>query len=130
VRDARPQGREERRARRNRDLARRSRNLTEAVLRLAAAIVVDACAFLLWNLASRSPARLARDLTGGISRPASALSGVARGAGGLFLLAAGATLLLPLALASRTYLILETWTLLTGLLVEQMIGPDLQAPRH
>lgn len=84
---------------------------------------------MLWNLASRSPARLARDLTGGISRPARAISAVARGAGGLFLLAAGALLLLPLALASRTYLILETWTMLTGLLVEQLIGPDLRRRR-
>jgi hypothetical protein len=85
---------------------------------------------MLWNLASRSPARLARDLSGGLFRPVTALSGIARGAGGLFLLAAGALLLFPLALGSRTYLILETWTLLTGLLVEQLIGPDLRAPRH
>jgi hypothetical protein len=85
---------------------------------------------MLWNLASRSPARLARDLITGIARPAVAISAIARGAGGLFLLAAGAILLLPLALASRTYVILETWTLLTGLLVEQLIGPDLRAPRR
>ena len=81
---------------------------------------------MLWNLASRSPARLLRDIGSGIVKPASAASGIARGLGGVFLLAAGAVLLLPLAIGSRTYLILETWTVLTGLLVEQLIGPDFR----
>jgi hypothetical protein len=81
---------------------------------------------MLWNLASRSPAQLARDISAGITKPGTAASGVARGAGGLLLLAAAAVLLLPLAIGSRTYLILETWAVLTGLLVEQIIGPDLR----
>jgi hypothetical protein len=47
---------------------------------------------------------------------------VARFAAGLFLLLAGGVLLLPLALQTRTFTVLETWTVLTGLLVEQLIG--------
>jgi VIT1/CCC1 family predicted Fe2+/Mn2+ transporter len=122
MRDARPQGRQERRAGRNRNLARRSGHLNADVLRVAAAIVVDACAFSLWNLAARSPARLARDVAAGVSRPAVALRGVARFVAGMFLLFAGAVLLLPLAFGTHTFTVLETWTVLTGLLVDQLLG--------
>ena len=57
-----------------------------------------------------------------------ALRAVGRFAGGLFLLAAGGVLLLPLALQVRTFTVLETWTVLTGLLVEQLIGTDFRNP--
>jgi hypothetical protein len=96
---------------------------------VALAILADACAFLVWNLASRSPAALARDLTSGLTRPAVAANGAARFAGGLFLLAAGAVLLFPLTLETRTFAVLETWTVLTGLLVEQLIGSDRRTRR-
>jgi len=33
-------------------------------------------------------------------------------------------LLLPLAIQTRTFTILETWTAVTGLLVEQLLGWD------
>ena len=62
------------------------------------------------------------------SLPAVALRAVGRFAGGLFLLAAGGVLLLPLALQVRTFTVLETWTVLTGLLVEQLIGTDFRNP--
>jgi hypothetical protein len=80
-----------------------------------------------WNLASRSPSRLARDVAAGLSRPAVAVRAVTRFAGGLLLLAAGAVLLLPLTQQIRTFTVLETWTVLTGLLVEALIGSDLRA---
>lgn len=94
------------------------------------AIVIDACAFALWNLASRSPAQLARDIAGGIRRPRSIAAGFGRVLGGLALLGAGAVLLLPLVLGSQTYAILETWAVLTGLLVEQVIGTSLRSPER
>jgi len=89
---------------------------------VAAAIVVDAAAFSLWNLASRSPFRLARDVAAGATQPLVALRSVARFAAGLILLVAGAVLLLPLTIQTRTFTILETWTAVTGLLVEQLVG--------
>lgn len=70
---------------------------------------------------------MARDLAAGISRPSTALRAVARTAGGLALLALGAALVLPLSIAVRTFTVLETWTVLTGLLVEQLIGNDLRS---
>ena len=89
---------------------------------MAAAIVVDAAAFSLWNLASRSPFRLARDVAAGATQPLVALRSVAHFAAGLILLVAGAVLLLPLTIQTRTFTILETWTAVTGLLVEQLVG--------
>jgi hypothetical protein len=38
------------------------------------------------------------------------------------LLVAGAVLLLPLTIQTRTFTILETWTAVTGLLVEQLLA--------
>jgi len=92
--------------------------------------VIDACAFMLWNLASRSPGQLARDLSGGLTRPGIAIRGLTRTLGGLVLLAAGALIIEPTAIGSRTYVVLETWTILTGLLVEQLVGPDLRSRRN
>jgi hypothetical protein len=84
---------------------------------------------MLWNLASRSPAQLVRDVAGGVSRPAVALRAVLRFLTGLLLLAAGAVLVLPLTLQVRTFTVLETLTVLTGLLVEQLVGADLRRRR-
>lgn len=81
---------------------------------------------MLWNLASRSPARLARDLLHGFTRPAIAVRAATRLLTGLLLLAAGAALVLPLTIHVRTFSVLETWTVLTGLFVEQLIGTDLR----
>jgi hypothetical protein len=81
---------------------------------------------MLWNLASRSPAQLARDIAGGISRPAVALRAVLRFVTGLLFLAAGAALVLPLTIQVRSFSVLETLTVLTGLLVEQLVGGDLR----
>jgi hypothetical protein len=84
--------------------------------------VADALAFLLWNLAARSPARLARDLAGGLRAPSVALRGFARFVAGLLLLASGAVLLIPISIETHTFVVLETWTLVTALLVEGLIG--------
>jgi len=84
---------------------------------------------VIWNLATRSPLRLARDLAGGIGHPARAAGGFARLVWGLLLLVAAAALLLPIAIVGRTFIVLETWTVLTGLLVELLVGADLRARR-
>jgi hypothetical protein len=96
-------------------------------LRVVAAILVDACAFFLWNLSSRSPAQLARDIAGGARQAGSAVRGFTRFTAGALLLLAGGVLLLPLALRPQTFTILETWAVITGLLVEHLIGADLRA---
>lgn len=68
-----------------------------------------------------------RDVAAGLSRPSTALRGLARITFGLTLLALGAALILPLSIQLRTFTVLETWTVLTGLLVEQLIGGALRS---
>lgn len=86
------------------------------------AIAADAVAFRLWNLAARSPARLVSDLATGFSATHTAVRGTARFAGGLVLLTVAAALVMPAAIEGRTFAVLETWTLLTGLFVDGLIG--------
>ncbi len=82
---------------------------------------------MIWNLATRSPVRLARDVAGGLRSPAVALRGALQFAVGLLLLVAGISLLVPVAVDGHTLLVLETWTVVTGLLVEQLLGADFYA---
>jgi hypothetical protein len=65
---------------------------------------------------------LAHDVAGAARRPLILLRGLLRFATGMVLLAAGAVLLLPLAIGTSTFTVLETWTVLTGLLVEALLG--------
>ena len=81
---------------------------------------------MLWNLATRSPRQLARDVGAGLSRPAVIVRSVVRFTAGVLLLAAGAALVLPLTIQVRTFAALETLTVLTGLLVEQLVGADFR----
>jgi hypothetical protein len=86
------------------------------------AIVLDAAAFVLWNLTVRSPARLLSDLATGLRSPAVLLRGLARFVTGLLLLAAAAVVLYRVALETHTFVVLETWTLVTALLVEALVA--------
>jgi hypothetical protein len=90
------------------------------------AIVLAAGAFLLWDLPARSPLQVVRDIAGGAARSTTLIRGFARFSFGLLLLAAGAALVAPVALGTRTFVVLETWSLLTGLLVNAFLGKILQ----
>ena len=81
---------------------------------------------MLWNLTSRSPLRLARDIASAARRPASLAQGLFHFVTGLLLLAGGAALLLPLVARGRDFLALETLALLASLAVDQLIGADLR----
>jgi hypothetical protein len=128
VRDVGAEGREERRARRDRDLARRGRPLIDDVLRVAAAICVDAFAFVLWNLTARSPLRLAHDVAAGVRRLPVFLRGAFHLAVGALLLLGGGILLLPLVARGRDFIVIETIALVAALAVDQLVGPELR--RH
>lgn len=65
---------------------------------------------------------MAADVGSALHRPALLLRGLLRLTTGVLLLLAGAVLLLPLTLDTRTFTVLETWTALTGLLVEALLG--------
>lgn len=98
-------------------------------MRLGAAILLDAFAFVVWDLATRSPQRLIADLAAGGRHWPTLVRGLTRFLTGALVLVAAASLILTLATNGRTFLVLETLTLLSGLLIEQLIGPELPRRR-
>ena len=102
------------------------------VLRFAAAILFDAAAFIVWDIGTRPPLQLGRDLGGALRSPWVAARGVLRFGVGLALLVLGARLALPALPTLRSFTLLETGMLIAALLVENLVGPDLRrrlAPR-
>ncbi len=104
--------------------------LVLAALRIGLAIVLDTAALLVWDVGTRSPLRLARDIRDGLRRPATIARGLARVAIGAFALLAAATVSAPVATRRIDFTIIECWALVTALVVEQLIGPDLRARRR
>lgn len=99
-------------------------------MRIGLAIILDTAALLVWDIGTRSPFRLVHDIRDGLRRPPAIARGLARLAiGGLALLAA-ATVSAPVATRAVDFTIIECWALVTALVIEQLIGPDLRARRR
>ncbi len=84
---------------------------------------------MVWNLSTRSPLEVLRDIAAGVRSPGTLLRGTASLLTGLLLLVGGLSLLLPLLLPRHAFLLLGSWAAVSGLLVEQLIGPDLYGRR-
>ncbi|GAC1420850.1 MAG: hypothetical protein NVSMB5_13620 [Candidatus Velthaea sp.] len=81
----------------------------------------------MWDIGTRPPRTLVRDILAGIgSRPIFPRA-IVRFSIGFAALAAAAAVTAPLIARSRDLTILEIWTLVAGLLVEQLVGPDIRA---
>jgi hypothetical protein len=98
-----------------------------AVVRFALAVVFDALAFTIWDVGTRPPLRLVRDVARGVRVPAILGRGLVRFAVGLGLLVLGALVARPAIPTLRAFTIIETGMLIAALLVEQLVGTDLRA---
>jgi hypothetical protein len=96
------------------------------VLRFALAIVLDAFAFILWDVGTRPPLRLARDLARGVRVPRVFAYGFLRLVVGAALLICAADVARPGMPTMEAFTFIETGMLIAALLVEQLIGPDLR----
>jgi hypothetical protein len=96
------------------------------VIRFALAIVFDALAFTVWDVGTRPPLRLARDLAGATRQPRVFAGGLLRFLIGCGLLVLAAFVARPAIPNARVFTLLETGMLVTALLVEQLVGPDLR----
>ncbi len=96
--------------------------------RVLGAIVLDALAFIVWNVGTRPPLRLLGDILAGLHRPRIVLVGVASAVVGM-LFAISATVLLVPAIAepTRDLTLAELVTFLVALGVELLIGDDVRA---
>ena len=96
------------------------------VLRFAIAIVFDALALIVWDVGTRPPLQLARDIARGALVPAVLARGVLRFFTGFALLLLAAVVARPGMPTLRAFTLIETGMLIAALLVENLIGPDLR----
>lgn len=97
-----------------------------AGIRFALAIILDALAFTIWDVGTRPPLRLWRDMTRGARVRRSLARGILRFVTGFALLLLAALIARPAIPSARAYTLLETGMLAVALLVEGLIGPDLR----
>jgi hypothetical protein len=97
-----------------------------AVVRFALAIVFDALAFTIWDIGTRPPLRLARDVAGGVRVPRVLVRGLVRFLIGFGLLILAALIARPAMPTARAFTLIETGMLVAALIVEQLVGPDLR----
>lgn len=96
------------------------------VLRFAVAIVLNALAFIVWDVGTRPPIRLFTDIARGARTPPVLALGVLRFLAGLALLFAAALVARPGIPTARSFTLIETGMLIAALLVENLVGPDVR----
>jgi hypothetical protein len=95
-------------------------------LRFAIAIVFDALAFTVWDVGTRPPMTLVRDIVRGARVARSLGFGIVRFLIGFALLILAAIVAKPAIPTLRAFTFVETGMLIAALLVEQLVGPDLR----
>lgn len=95
-------------------------------VRLAIGIVLDALAFTIWNVGTRPPLQLLRDVRRAGTRPRVLAWGMIRFLTGFALLVLAALVIAPAMPSSVVFRLVETGMLLVALLVEALVGPDLR----
>lgn len=101
--------------------------LGDAFLRVAGAVVLDAFAFIVWNVGTRPPLVLLHDVRAGLRDRRSIAIGIASGIVGLVFIIASTVLLLPaIADRARDSTIVESLALLVALGVELLVGEDVR----
>lgn len=96
------------------------------VVRFALAIVFDALAFVVWDVGTRPPLQLARDVARGARVPARLVRGLLRFLIGCGLLYLAAVVARPGMPTLRAFTLIETGMLIAALIVESLVGPDLR----
>jgi hypothetical protein len=99
-------------------------------LRIALAILLDTAALIIWDIGSRSPLRLFADVRAGLRERRAIVRGMLRVVAGVLALMAAVAVSAPVATRAVDFTIIETWALVTALIVEQIVGPDLRIRRR
>ncbi len=99
-------------------------------LRIAVAIVLDATALVIWDVGTRSPVRLVSEVRAGLRQPVTVLRGFVRLITGVLALVVAAVVSASVATRAFDFTVIECWALVTGLVLEQLVGPALRALRR
>ncbi len=102
----------------------------ELLVRFAIAIVLDALAFVVWDVGTRPPLQLLREVARGVRVPAVLGRGTIRLVVGGLLLLLAAVVARPAMPSMHVFTLLETGMLIAALIVEALIGPDLRTSRR
>jgi len=117
-------------ARRTADAGRRPIALeafADSFLRVAGAIVLDALAFVVWNVGTRPPLNLLRDVRAGFRDGRTALAGLASAVVGFVFVMAATVLLMPAIVdKARDLAPALIFTFVVALAVEHLVGDDLR----
>ena len=103
---------------------------SEVLVRFALAIVLDALAFVVWDVGTRPPTRLLRDVARGARVPAVLGRGAVRFLVGALLLLLAAFVARPAMPSAHAFTVLETGMIVAALIVENLIGNDLRLRRR
>lgn len=82
---------------------------------------------MVWDVGTRGPLRVLRDIGAGFTSLRTLTTGFVRLLVGVVAIAIAGVVLLPVFLRSSQPTIVESLTLVTGLIVESLIGTDLRA---
>ncbi len=100
----------------------------EGALRIGGATLLETLALVIWNIGTRSPLRVARDMWAGLVRRRALFSSAVRVVVGvIFFVAACVTLLPAIDDATRDLLPIELLTVVVALAIERLVGDDLRA---
>jgi len=99
-------------------------------LRIGFAILLDAAALVIWDIGTRSPVPLLADVRAGRCERRSIVRGTLRVVSGALLFTAGVAVSAPVATHRIDLSVIECWALATGLVIEQLVGPDFRRSRH
>ena len=100
--------------------------LIDTAIRLAIAMLLDALAFVVWDAGTRGPVRLVGDIVRGFSSLRTFAAGFARFGTGIVAISIGALAIVPVIAQTREPGVVEGLTLITGLIVELLVGVDLR----
>lgn len=90
--------------------------------------MLDTLAFVIWNVGTRSPVALARDIRASLGEPRKMFAGATRFViGAIFMTAATVLMLTAIADPFADFLPAELFTLLVALAIEHLIGNDVRA---
>jgi hypothetical protein len=95
-------------------------------LRLAGAIVLETLALCVWNVGTRPPLAMLRDVARAARSARLLAAGILSAAVGILFVAAATILLLP-AVDSAEFVPVTIYTFVTALAIELLVGVDLRA---
>ena len=100
-------------------------------MRIAGAIALQSLAFIVWNVGTRSPLRVLRDVRAAIGNVRKVMMGLAATLVGFIFIMAATVLIVPICADPNVdFLPTELFTLLVALVIEHLIGNDVRALAH